>query len=62
MLRAIVDWCALSGFVPKGLLKPHKCQVVLAGDPKQLGPIISSMLAETHGLGENSVTNTRVRF
>uniref|UniRef100_A0AAQ4NWJ7 RNA helicase n=1 Tax=Gasterosteus aculeatus aculeatus TaxID=481459 RepID=A0AAQ4NWJ7_GASAC len=34
-----------------GLLKPHKCQVVLAGDPKQLGPIISSMLAETHGLG-----------
>ncbi|XP_062419615.1 putative helicase mov-10-B.2 [Pungitius pungitius] len=34
-----------------GLLIPHKCQVVLAGDPKQLGPVISSMLAVRHGMG-----------
>ncbi|XP_054464663.1 putative helicase mov-10-B.2 [Anoplopoma fimbria] len=34
-----------------GLLKPDKCQVVLAGDPKQLGPIISSRVAEKHGMG-----------
>ncbi|XP_037835264.1 putative helicase mov-10-B.1 [Kryptolebias marmoratus] len=34
-----------------GLLKIQKCQVVLAGDPKQLGPIVTSMVAEKHGLG-----------
>ncbi|XP_035864328.1 putative helicase mov-10-B.1 isoform X1 [Sander lucioperca] len=33
-----------------GLLK-KKCQVVLAGDPKQLGAIITSRVAEKHGLG-----------
>ncbi|KAI3357707.1 hypothetical protein L3Q82_016115 [Scortum barcoo] len=34
-----------------GLLKPQRCQVVLAGDPKQLGPIITSQKAEKHGMG-----------
>ncbi|XP_032426598.1 putative helicase mov-10-B.1 [Xiphophorus hellerii] len=34
-----------------GLLKPHSGQVVLAGDPKQLGPIILSKIAERNGLG-----------
>ncbi|XP_049438320.1 putative helicase mov-10-B.2 isoform X3 [Epinephelus fuscoguttatus] len=34
-----------------GLVKPQQCQVVLAGDPKQLGPIITSRVAEKHGLG-----------
>ncbi|XP_047426420.1 putative helicase mov-10-B.1 [Mugil cephalus] len=34
-----------------GLLRPQTCQVVLAGDPKQLGAIITSRLAEKHGLG-----------
>uniref|UniRef100_A0A8C4GF93 RNA helicase n=1 Tax=Dicentrarchus labrax TaxID=13489 RepID=A0A8C4GF93_DICLA len=34
-----------------GLLKPHRCQVVLAGDPKQLGPIITSKIAQEHGMG-----------
>nr|XP_046252029.1 putative helicase mov-10-B.1 isoform X1 [Scatophagus argus] len=34
-----------------GLMKPHTCQVVLAGDPKQLGPVITSTLAEESGLG-----------
>ncbi|XP_042346930.1 putative helicase mov-10-B.2 [Plectropomus leopardus] len=33
-----------------GLLIPHRCQVVLAGDPKQLGPIITSKVAEKHGM------------
>ncbi|XP_044065668.1 putative helicase mov-10-B.1 [Siniperca chuatsi] len=34
-----------------GLLKPQRCQVVLAGDPKQLGPIITSTMAKKHGMG-----------
>ncbi|XP_043952252.1 putative helicase mov-10-B.1 isoform X2 [Gambusia affinis] len=34
-----------------GLLKPQSGQVVLAGDPKQLGPIILSKIAERNGLG-----------
>ncbi|XP_029361308.1 putative helicase mov-10-B.2 [Echeneis naucrates] len=34
-----------------GLLKPETCQLVLAGDPKQLGPIITSKIARKHGMG-----------
>ncbi|XP_033181193.1 putative helicase mov-10-B.1 [Mastacembelus armatus] len=34
-----------------GLLNPHRCQVVLAGDPKQLGPVITSRMAKKHGRG-----------
>ncbi|KAK3556979.1 hypothetical protein QTP70_022320 [Hemibagrus guttatus] len=34
-----------------GLLHPEKGQLVLAGDPKQLGPILRSPLAQQHGLG-----------
>lgn len=34
-----------------GLMKPQECQVVLAGDPKQLGPIITSRMAVEHGMG-----------
>ncbi|XP_035008504.2 putative helicase mov-10-B.1 isoform X2 [Hippoglossus stenolepis] len=34
-----------------GLLNPQKGQLVLAGDPMQLGPIIQSRLALHHGLG-----------
>ncbi|XP_056278751.1 putative helicase mov-10-B.2 [Pseudoliparis swirei] len=33
------------------LITPQKCQLVLAGDPKQLGPVIMSKLAEKHGMG-----------
>ncbi|MED6254758.1 hypothetical protein ATANTOWER_032834 [Ataeniobius toweri] len=39
-----------------GLLKPLSGQVVLAGDPKQLGPIILSTIAQRNGLGEHPVT------
>ncbi|XP_046896067.1 putative helicase mov-10-B.1 [Hypomesus transpacificus] len=34
-----------------GLLQPGSGQVVLAGDPKQLGPILRSPLAIKHGMG-----------
>ncbi|XP_070766761.1 putative helicase mov-10-B.1 [Enoplosus armatus] len=34
-----------------GLLKSKRCQLVLAGDPKQLGPIITSGMAQKHGMG-----------
>ncbi|XP_013857827.1 putative helicase mov-10-B.1 [Austrofundulus limnaeus] len=34
-----------------GLLRTETCQVVLAGDPKQLGPIVNSKIAEKQGLG-----------
>ncbi|XP_062852676.1 putative helicase mov-10-B.1 [Trichomycterus rosablanca] len=34
-----------------GLLDPEKSQLVLAGDPKQLGPILRSQVAQQHGLG-----------
>ncbi|XP_017335051.1 putative helicase mov-10-B.1 isoform X1 [Ictalurus punctatus] len=34
-----------------GLLHPEKGQLVLAGDPKQLGAVLRSPLAQQHGLG-----------
>ncbi|XP_060724073.1 putative helicase mov-10-B.1 [Tachysurus vachellii] len=34
-----------------GLLHPEKGQLVLAGDPKQLGSVLRSPLAQQHGLG-----------
>uniref|UniRef100_A0A3Q3EYN8 RNA helicase n=1 Tax=Labrus bergylta TaxID=56723 RepID=A0A3Q3EYN8_9LABR len=34
-----------------GLMKLKTCQVVLAGDPKQLGAVITSIMAKKYGLG-----------
>ncbi|KAM3617817.1 uncharacterized protein V6R79_011507 [Siganus canaliculatus] len=34
-----------------GLMKLESCQVVLAGDPKQMGPVITCTTAVRHGLG-----------
>lgn len=42
-----------------GLMDPQMCQVVLAGDPKQLGPVIASKEAEQNGLGEHCVNFKR---
>lgn len=36
-----------------GLLDPLKGQLVLAGDPQQLGPVLRSPLAQLHGLGQS---------
>jgi len=34
------------------LLNPSLGQLVLAGDPKQLGPVLRSPIAQKHGLGK----------
>ncbi|KAG1963131.1 helicase MOV-10 [Pimephales promelas] len=36
-----------------GLLYPEEGQLVLAGDPQQLGPVLRSPLAQLHGLGQS---------
>lgn len=38
-----------------GLIDPEKSQLVLAGDPKQLGPVLRSLVAQQHGLGNHSL-------
>uniref|UniRef100_A0A8C8G5Y0 RNA helicase n=1 Tax=Oncorhynchus tshawytscha TaxID=74940 RepID=A0A8C8G5Y0_ONCTS len=37
--------------IPLGLLSERDGQIVLAGDPRQLGPIVKSKLAQAFGLG-----------
>ncbi|PWA26567.1 hypothetical protein CCH79_00000751, partial [Gambusia affinis] len=49
--QAIETECLIPIAGEQGLLKPQSGQVVLAGDPKQLGPIILSKIAERNGLG-----------
>lgn len=39
-------------FCSSGLFSLTESQLVLAGDPKQLGPILRSPLALQYGLGE----------
>ncbi|XP_053277315.1 putative helicase mov-10-B.2 isoform X1 [Pleuronectes platessa] len=45
-----------------GLLRAHTGQVVLAGDPKQLGPILRSPLALKHGLGVSLLQRMMTQF
>lgn len=50
-MHAVADWLNVS-LCLKGLLNAKEGQLVLAGDPKQLGPILRSPLALQYGLGE----------
>ncbi|KAJ1548020.1 hypothetical protein HK096_007020 [Nowakowskiella sp. JEL0078] len=43
-------WAALGPLVNSDLTK---CSIVLAGDPKQLGPIIKSSISKEYGLGKS---------
>lgn len=43
--------CQFVNYFSLGLLNPEKGQLVLAGDPKQLGPVLRSPLAQRYGLG-----------
>ncbi|KAL4640696.1 RNA helicase Mov10l1 [Arapaima gigas] len=40
-------------FIPLGLLSEKDGQIVLAGDPLQLGPVVKSRLAAVYGLGRS---------
>jgi len=42
---------ALAGILTKESVSARKCKIVLAGDPKQLGPVLRSPWAIKHGLG-----------
>ncbi len=55
VVRSINSIIALSHCVHVGLLNAETGQLVLAGDPKQLGPILRSPLAINHGLGEKHI-------
>jgi len=37
--------------IPLALLDPRKGQLVLAGDPEQLGPILRSSISKDYGFG-----------
>ncbi|CAG0899830.1 unnamed protein product [Darwinula stevensoni] len=37
--------------IPIGLVSPENGQIILAGDPLQLGPVLTSSYAKTYGLG-----------
>lgn len=37
--------------ISTGFLDPQKGQMILAGDPEQLGPVCISKIAERYGLG-----------
>ncbi|RVE70580.1 hypothetical protein OJAV_G00065900 [Oryzias javanicus] len=45
-----------------GLLDPSFCQLVLAGDPKQLGPILRSPFALRYGMGESLLERLMKNF
>lgn len=57
LLRVIIELVSRIQWIfchSTGLFSPKEGQVVLAGDPKQLGPILRSPLAIQYGLGETA--------
>lgn len=45
-----------------GLLHPEKSHLILAGDPKQLGPVLRSPLAQQYGLGNSRCCMNKYRI
>ncbi|XP_015114635.1 probable RNA helicase armi [Diachasma alloeum] len=48
--------------VPLTLIEAHQGQIILAGDPMQLGPVVNSRFASSFGLGESFLVRLLQQF